>query len=179
MLLAAKGLHIPSQVTQTFTSSQTWVAPAGVTLVTSLTGKGQDGAPDTTYTNPSTYTLTTTATEVFDNGASTGSVTSWTDPATETSSVPAFYCTAFGDYTLNGHYNRCFCYEFAKNTIPGASGGSPATTGADTVGFGHTFAGGYGGAAETTTYNNVSVTPGTSYTMTIPSGGSITIIYFQ
>jgi len=31
--------------TVTFTSSGTWVAPLGVTLVTTLTGKGEDGSP--------------------------------------------------------------------------------------------------------------------------------------
>lgn len=31
--------------TVTFTSSGTWVAPVGVTLVTTLTGKGEDGSP--------------------------------------------------------------------------------------------------------------------------------------
>lgn len=54
-----------------------------------------------------------------------------------------------------------------------------ATTGADTVGFGKTFPGGVGGPASPVTYNNVAVTPGASYSLTIPSGGSITITYYK
>lgn len=52
------------------------------------------------------------------------------------------------------------------------------TTGASTTGFGFTFAGGVGGPATPVTYNNVSVTPGVSYNLVIPSGGSIVIQYY-
>lgn len=53
-----------------------------------------------------------------------------------------------------------------------------STTGASTTGFGFTFAGGVGGPATPVTYNNVSVTPGVSYNLVIPSGGSIVIQYY-
>jgi hypothetical protein len=49
------------------------------------------------------------------------------------------------------------------------------TTGANTTGFGLTFPGGVQTAATTTTFSNVSVTPGTTYT--IVNNGSLTITY--
>ena len=56
----------------------------------------------------------------------------------------------------------------------------PAFDGANTTGFGKTFAGGVsGGAATPVTYNNVAVTPGAAYTLVIPAGGSITITYYK
>lgn len=177
LLLAMFGRKLELQ-TVTFNANATWVAPAGVTLLASVIGHGVNGTPDTTYTEPSTYTLTTTGTEVFDNGASTGSVTTTVEPATATSSVPAYFCYPFTEYTLNGHFNRTFCYEYSKQTIPGASGGSPATTGANATGFGITFPGGVGGTAPTTTYNNVAVTPATSYPLVVPSGATIQITYY-
>lgn len=55
----------------------------------------------------------------------------------------------------------------------------PATTGADSTGFGKTFPGGVGGAASTVSFTNVAVTSGSSYNVVVPSGGSITISYYQ
>jgi len=50
------------------------------------------------------------------------------------------------------------------------------TTGASTTGFSLTFPGGTGGSPGTTTFNNVSVTPGTTYT--IVNNGALTIQYY-
>jgi hypothetical protein len=52
------------------------------------------------------------------------------------------------------------------------------TTGASSTAIGRTFPGGDGGPAGTTTYTNVSVTPGTSYSIVVPSGGSVTLQYY-
>lgn len=52
------------------------------------------------------------------------------------------------------------------------------TNGASTIGFGYTFLGGSGGPAVPVTYNNVVVVPNTSYSLTIPVGGSIVISYY-
>lgn len=49
--------------------------------------------------------------------------------------------------------------------------------GANTTGFGYTFAGGVGAPATPTTYNNVPVTPGTTYTVSSVGDGYITILY--
>ena len=51
------------------------------------------------------------------------------------------------------------------------------TVGASTTAFGYTFLGGTGGAATPVTYNNVAVTPGGSYSIVVPSGGSVSITY--
>lgn len=51
------------------------------------------------------------------------------------------------------------------------------TTGSPTTAFGYTFPGGTGGAATPVTYNNVAVTPGASYSIVVPAGGSVSITY--
>lgn len=62
-----------------------------------------------------------------------------------------------------------FCTNLEYYTAPG--------TGASTTAFGYTFPGGTGGPASPTTYNNIPVTPGASYPIVVPSGGSLTITY--
>jgi hypothetical protein len=51
-----------------------------------------------------------------------------------------------------------------------------ATTGANTTAFSLSFPGGVGGAATTTTYNNVTISPSTTYT--IVNNQSLTITYY-
>lgn len=51
-------------------------------------------------------------------------------------------------------------------------------TGPSSQGFGLTFAGGNGGAASPVTYTNIAITPGTNYSITVASGGYVTINYF-
>lgn len=51
--------------------------------------------------------------------------------------------------------------------------------GANTTGFGYTFAGGVGAPATPTTYTNVPVTPGTTYTINSAGDGYIIIVYYQ
>lgn len=53
---------------------------------------------------------------------------------------------------------------------------TPPYNGADTTAFGYTFPGGIQVPASTFTYNNVPVTPGTTYT--IVNNGSVTITYY-
>jgi hypothetical protein len=52
------------------------------------------------------------------------------------------------------------------------------TTGANASALGYTFPGGVEDSAPTLTYNNVSVTPGTSYSIVVPSGASVTLQYY-
>lgn len=54
-----------------------------------------------------------------------------------------------------------------------------ATTGAAATAFGQTFPGGVGGPAASTTVNNIAITPGATYNIVVPSGGSLTITYYQ
>jgi hypothetical protein len=51
-------------------------------------------------------------------------------------------------------------------------------SGSNTTGLGYTFNGGASNsAASSVTYNNVAVTPGATYSLSIPSGGSIQMTY--
>lgn len=61
------------------------------------------------------------------------------------------------------------------------------SVGANTTAFGYTFSGGtltgsypnqVGNSAVTTTYTGVSVTPGTTYSIVVPSGGSVEFAYY-
>lgn len=69
----------------------------------------------------------------------------------------------------------------------GINGYARGNAGTASTGLGKTFPGGsytgtypngVGGAAPTTAFTNVSVTPGASYPIVVPSGGSVTIQYY-
>jgi hypothetical protein len=68
----------------------------------------------------------------------------------------------------------CYTFNAGTQTTPGA-----VITGANTTGFGKTFAGGVGTSATQASYSNVPLTAGASYSLVVPGGGSITITYFQ
>lgn len=53
-----------------------------------------------------------------------------------------------------------------------------ASTGENASALGYTFPGGVGGPATGATYNNVTVTPGTGYSIVVPSGAAVTIQYY-
>lgn len=53
-----------------------------------------------------------------------------------------------------------------------------ATTGGTTTAFGNSYAGGDGGAATPVTTNNVAVTPGQAYAISVASGGYVTFQYY-
>lgn len=71
---------------------------------------------------------------------------------------------------------RSYGIAFVSYTRPG--GTTAPTTGASATGFGQTFVGGTGGAATSREVKNVAVTPGGSYQVVVPSGGSIVISYY-
>lgn len=52
------------------------------------------------------------------------------------------------------------------------------TTGANSSALGYTFVGGAGVPATPVVYSNVSVTPSTSYSIVVPSGGYVVIQYY-
>lgn len=54
----------------------------------------------------------------------------------------------------------------------------PGFLAASATALGQTFPGGNGGPAGTTTFTNVAVTPGTSYSIVVPGGGLVTLQYF-
>lgn len=161
--------------TQTFTSNTTWVAPVSTAVLESLTGQGGSGTPAYTvdgyhyfkYNRQYGQRRSDGVWEMIDEEITTHFA----------ENVPADYCDPIitsGDVEYSA-YQRCYDYiSFGTDTQE-----VPATTGASTTGFGKTFVGGTGGAATPVTYNNVAVTSGASYSLVIPSGGSITITYYE
>lgn len=55
---------------------------------------------------------------------------------------------------------------------------TPSFVGASSTGLGQTFPGGNNTTAPTLTFNNIPVTPGTSYPIVVAPGGFVTIQYF-
>lgn len=172
--------HKLEQQTVTFNTNTTWPAPSGVNLLVTVSGHGADGTTTTIdgYYDPdvTTYELVKIGQISYPDNTASDPFEVSRDPATATSTIPASYCE---NQRPNG---ETWCYGYVKEstTTPGAyhPPHDEYTTGASATGFGKTFAGGYGGAASTVTYNNVAVTPGTSYTIVVPSSATIQITYF-
>lgn len=112
---------------------------------------------------------------------------SWADsyPYGNTGDFP--YYLVGGTWSLTGSplsgslsYPASFSYAAVGDVI------YPGGPGANTTGFGYTFTGGTvsgsypnqtGNAASPVSYTNVAVTPGASYSLSIPANGYITIQY--
>jgi hypothetical protein len=157
--------------TKTFTANATWPAPTTTNSLTTLVGKGGPGSPGST----SYYydQVVTVYSQRRDGGGIDQQVvqTSTGIPGV----APADYCDAVVSTPSDPTYSSSQqCYDFTQHSTS-----NPPTTGASTTGFGKTFPGGTGGAATPVTYNNVAVTPGASYKLVVPAGGSITITYYQ
>lgn len=166
MLVACGGGDL---VTRTFTSTQIVTIPATVTMLYELSGKGQDGTP--AIAGAFGYTTQSVTLSYNAQGEQEGSLTTdW--GTTYGSRGPDNYCTTSGPDQAGYTYETCWFYE-------GFDESTPATTGSKTLGFGKTFPGGVGGPAVPANYTNISVTPGMPYPLTIPTGGSITISYYE
>jgi hypothetical protein len=68
----------------------------------------------------------------------------------------------------------------AYGYISGGAGASSTALGQTFPGGGYSgsYPNGTGSAASTTTYTNIAVTPGASYPIVVPSGGSVTLEYY-
>lgn len=181
LTLARRG-QAPNLVSQTFTSSQTWVAPAGVSMLATVGGGGAAGAADYYTGGDTTPGAKTVMYDQFLIAKPGGtdyhshSEGTWSGSTQPENTYTRSY---IGDTSNVYDYNDVYTsYVQAPDTTTPLVYHA-ATTGASTTGFGQTFVGGTGGAATTSTVSNVAVTPGASYTLSIPSGGSITITYFQ
>lgn len=175
LLLLAMFGRKPVFTTVTFNSNTTWVAPSGVVLLPSVIGHGVNGTPDTSYSNEYYYThFITRFYRRSDGGAEDvdGGTSGPTYGTTPADYLGPFVATP-GSTVYSG-YNQIREYTQGFDT-----GGSPGTTGADATGFGFTFPGGVQTAATTFTYNNVSVTSGSSYPVVVPSGATIQITFYQ
>ena len=208
----------PVLQTVTFTSSQTWVAPAGVSLVTTASGYGEAGDPGGAgwyYGNAGffaySYESTASPGSVFNTPtydqvtgyaqASLADVNSSSADRNVTFFPVLYYYNPNTNGTTvvydNPQTKRVRGLGAATSGPWGNTSGQPVlgigngwyfaieqyfeygpTTGAAATALGLTFPGGDGGAPATTTYNNVSVTPGASYFVSIPSGGSVTLQYY-
>lgn len=193
-------------VTQTFTTNTSWVAPAGVTSILTLTGNGVAGTPG--GPQPGSILVANVSYQTSGTGAG--------GPANTWSNMQGLVNNAIS--TLNsggsGSVSTALLLKYANGTedlfpsstsyggaIAGTASASygggwqssgaitssgtasanflvntSSTTGASTSAFGFTFPGGTGGPATPVTYTNVVVTPGTSYPINA-AGGSITIAY--
>lgn len=206
----------PVLVSKTFTSSQSFTVPMGVSNLVSLSGKGQDGTPATPATRISNAQGDTVQGFASGTGTTSGAL-SWNDFQADITSVfnavnaggtGSGYVVNYSGYPNSNTYSTSL-YQYAYlNAVPGTasvftstgwktSGAIvpgdngyfvinytesytiPATTGTDTSGFGKTFAGGVGGPAATSSFTDVPVTGGASYNLVVPSGGPITITYYQ
>lgn len=205
--------------TVTFTSNSTWVAPAGVSLVTTASGYGAPGETvpgawsgtpvnggSIAYSYESTsYTGSPSNTPTYAEVTSTANATlasinlSTADRTVSFTQIRYFY-----NPNTNGTYVEYGSSSFrargsatagdgpwgntSSNLVQGLGNGwyfnieryyeGYTTVGASSTAIGRTFPGGDGGPAGTTTFTNVSVTPGTSYSIVVPSGGSVTLQYY-
>lgn len=162
------------------TSSTTFVVPYGVSSL-DLTGYGAAGTPGTPGTPGQTgwHEVSITTFQRRDGG--TDQTASTFPPVFDGSPKPDNYCDPTVTYTTDEstvYSSSTTCYSFFTDTQPGTPG-TAATTGASTTAFGKTFPGGAGGPASPTSFTNVTVTGGSSYSIVVPAGGSLTISYYQ
>lgn len=211
------------QVQESFSSTQSWIAPVGVTKLDSLTARGGYGSDATSgYYDPNTVTSVSCTfvngtSTLYGPGASPGNLI-WssvqgpgnsglsTINAGGSGTINQLDYVQYGDgYHISGQTNS-FSNAIAgtasilssggwKTSGPVVSGdfgaqsirytqqgaynpGSPATTGPSTSAFGHTFPGGFGFVqGPPQSYFNDPVVAGNSYPMSIPYGGTVTIVY--
>lgn len=165
---------------KTFTANATWPAPAGVTLLTTATGKGAAGAPAYNDSGYYIYKYRYYAYRHSDNTYTYSSETLMTVTATTSGgAVPAGYCEEPGQSWAQIGTDiewRFTCYRHEKKL---SGGYHPATTGASTTGFNKTFPGGVGGPATPVTFENIPVVPLQGYSIVVPAGGSLTIYWTE
>jgi hypothetical protein len=212
--------------TVTFTSSTTWTAPAYLSNIVILAGKGSAGTSDSTAPATLRNSYVFNSFNVPVSRASPTPTRDWSEfynhsvdlANTINGSGGVVYFESW-DFARVGVDTRSYYYDYyvgdvyatgyAVGGTASINNGYPATSGAvyyvssgwygetsvsftqyfyggagtDATGVGKTFSGGaYSGGtgypATTTTFTNVAVTPGASYSLSIPSGGQISISYY-
>lgn len=182
LLMVGGGAGTRSLMTQTFTSNATWVAPATTTRLETASGSGAAGTPPSGGT-PDQHGWFTLFIDTFHRRDTGEPVqTSSQGPnVMDGSPMPDNYCDPQQFFTLEEssvYSDVTTCYSHLSVTVAGTPGTAP-TTGANTTGFGQFFPGGTGGAASTVSFTAVPVTPNTGYPIVVPSGGSLTITWYQ
>lgn len=182
LALGSKPAHVAVTQTRTFTSNTPFQMPAGVTVLDSLSGyggagdPGDPGTPGTTTTKQVTHNYKVyirrdgSGSDFTDQGYTDG----W--PPGGTAYYDNFQTFSESDSSVYSGSEDYHDPETQTTTVPGTPATSP-TTGPSASGFGKVFPGGTGGMVTTTSYMNVPVTGGASYTVSVPDGGSITITY--
>ena len=190
--------------TQTFASNATWIAPPGVNVLATLSGRGAPGNASNVISIG--YTIVSVSYQPSGTSGVGGSF-DWTSPYSYAQSVASdmnadgaaswvqYFIDVWPDQSnrttsqnpLSDSGNNRDWYATGPSSGPATSNGSvsihgtynvPATTGAAATAFGKTFAGGTGGAAPTNSYTDVAITSGNSYPIVVPAGGQVTISYF-
>lgn len=157
-------------ITKTFSGNATWTAPITTSRIEKAVGKGAAGQPGT----PATPVQRTEYQYGFYK--KTGGMDYETVVVDGWPKGSSYYCEAYQPFDNNPDYSGYYvCYRPYTELV----GGSAATTGASTTAFGQSFPGGAGGPATDTTINTIAITPGATYNIVVPAGGSLTITYYQ
>lgn len=174
-MLSAAGISARQRFVQVINSTQTWVVPAGVSQIDSISGFGARGTDATVGTR---YSWDRYAT-IYYYGKDGNTYSQFTGQVTSgTGRAPANYCDALvNEPPESAYFQHQTCYEYFESSenynIP-AQPGEPASA------FNLSFPGSVGNVQPgITTFYNVAVTPGSSNTIVVPAGGSITIIYYK
>lgn len=209
LLLLAMFGRVPQLQTVTFNSNTTWVCPAGVSLLSSLAGHGQNGTNDSVGTSSAFVMIVTyhasgsgsdpfaqdwdglggpvdTARDTIDEGGpftvDTGNVHAYAN-GTSSLTVGSASGTSIAGTAVRvngGSWHDSGPITNSALSWVSYSANVPGVAGSNAAGFGKTFAGGAANtAASTTTHTNEPVTPGNSYPIVVPSGATIQITYYQ
>ncbi|NHZ83780.1 hypothetical protein F2P44_31605 [Massilia sp. CCM 8695] len=196
-------------VTQTFNTSGTWVAPATTTMVDALSGRGSNGTSSSVVGSSAitVYVFYNTSGSGGTAG-NYGWPSANTLLDSTKSSINAGGNLTYTEYQIFQYSNNTYRVETFTRSLSGVIGSSagsygaggwtpfgnisaggegvvtwnhtgPPTNGDPSTALGKTFPGGTGGPAPTTNFTSVAVTPGTSYDIVVPPGGTITFSYYQ
>lgn len=176
-MLSAIGLATAKMVTETYTSSISWVAPTGVGNLISVSGYGAVGSNGTSSTRVTSYDQRRIRYFYGHDGTTTASFQGITSNIP--GSDPGSYCDPIVNTPSDPtYYSYQDCYDTVQTHSTTTT--TPTTQGDSTTGFGQVFPGSYGAIAQSTTkFTNITVTPGSSYTLTVASGGMITFSYYK
>lgn len=227
MFAAGKSASGGTLQTVTFTSNTTWVGPAGVSVLRTMSGYGSAATADTFNsnlpignfgpspvggtgrTNPpfaqwaTVYSALGSAESTIAGNSGTNLVSFTvsarpyfigTDDTWDDLSVGFSYWIQGSSYTTiptgspptSGNITYASLGGSFKGWSLFAPGYTLGSAGTATTGIGKTFPGGTLSGSEptrtavapvTTTFTGVAVTPGVSYSIVVPSGGSLTITY--
>lgn len=153
---------------RTFTKNETYTIPAGITVLTTVSGKGAPGHPASA--GQIYYNIYRTTRVNYDSPAwgTDNTMDNGYQGTVFDAPPPSDYCTS--TYFPEDHATVTACFYHYPGVLD-----SPATVGASSTGFGKTFPGGNGGPASITTFTNVAVVSGDPYNIVVPTGGEVTI----